>query len=91
MLLLLVGLSAPPANSDDFNDARNAVRRDIITIRNDEARYKALQHKKNDQLRHGDFTHARGTQERIDYARLDLKRDTALLTTDRHALARLRR
>ena len=88
-VLMLGGLTIAPAHADDFHDTQRAIRRDINAIRNDDARIKALMHKKNDQLRHHDWRNARGTQQHIDYAHLDLNRDRALLRADQRAMARL--
>ncbi len=89
--LTLGGLTPSPARADDYRETQNAIRHDIRSIHHDEARIKGLTHKWNDQLRHRDWRHARGTEERLGYARMDLQRDRALLRADQRAFARLAR
>jgi hypothetical protein len=89
--LLLGAVTLAPVRADDYQSTRNAIRRDIVSIRNDQAHIKALTHKKNDQLLHRDWRNARGTDQRLGYARMDLRRDQALLRADQRAMAHLHR
>ena len=88
-LLIGAGINAP-AHADDFTAAQNAIHRDVAAIHDDEARLQGLNHKYNDQRRHGDWRNARGTWQHILYARMDLRKDKELLRDDKLVLSRLR-
>ncbi len=88
---LLFGMGITAARADDFTDIQHAIHRDVAAIHDDEARLQGLNHKYNDQRRHGDRRNARGTMQHIIYARNDLRKDRELLRDDKLALSRLRR
>jgi hypothetical protein len=85
LLVSCVGLT--PARADrDYDRALRAVHHDLDVINRDQKHIDDLSRKADDQRYHHDWRGVRRTEDQIDRARTDLRRDRENLRADQRAL-----
>ena len=89
-LMGIGGISAVRADSM-YDKLNGAVRHDMDTVRRDQNQIQDLLTKRHRQKTKGDYRHAGYTSNDIAKARINLRRDEALLAHDRSELASYKR